>query len=65
MPRKNKNETHSVQSGAVVVAFPTTPLVGLSSDRGACPRSLLERRWGRATGVAMHTEFYEKGGSRF
>ena len=39
----------------VVAALPTTPPVGLGGDRGACPRSLLERRWGRTAGVAMRT----------
>ena len=39
----------------VVAALPTTPPVGLDGDRGACPRSLLERRWGRTAGVAMRT----------
>ena len=39
----------------VVAALPTTPPVGLGGDRGACPRSLLEWRWGRAAGVAMCT----------
>ena len=37
----------------VVAALPTTPPVGLGGDRGACPRSLLERRWGRTAGVAI------------
>ena len=39
----------------VVAALPTTPPVGLDGDRGACPRSLLEQRWGRTAGVAMRT----------
>ena len=39
----------------VVAVLPTAPPVGLGDDSGACPQSLLERRWGRAAGVAMGT----------
>ena len=45
----------AVPPKGVVAALPTTPSVGLGGDRGACPRSLLKRRWGRAAGVAMRT----------
>ena len=45
------NHVHS-GNGA---ALPTTPPAGLGGDRGACPRSLLERRWSRTAGVAIRT----------
>ena len=53
--RRRRWQSGAVPPKGVVAALPTTPPVGLGGDRGACPRSLLERRWGRTAGVAMRT----------
>ena len=42
--------------GGVVAALPTTPPVGLGgAEVPALEVSSIERRWGRAAGVAMRT----------